>query len=128
MDMDLRGQGFIYNFTICGLAIDLYTKVSPVKSNVQKADVKHVPIKKYTEKGYWDPITRKHYPVLAAFNNGCGGLAAWCPWCCDWHHHSAGDGHRQAHCRGITPFSETGYILREVKVSKSFKICRFKTV
>lgn len=78
--------------------------------------------------GAYDPIKKKYYPVLAAFDNGRGGLAAWCPWCCDWHHHSQGDGHRVGHCWNMnSPFREGGYILRKVKLPLGFVIARFKT-
>lgn len=77
--------------------------------------------------GAYDPIKKKYLPVLAAFNNGRGGLAVWCPWCCTWHHHSAGDGHREVHCHIDTPFRESGYILREVKLPKAFRVQLFKS-
>lgn len=37
--------------------------------------------------------------------------AVWCCWCDDWHAHSAGGGHRAAHCIFSTPYSTTGYFL-----------------
>lgn len=35
----------------------------------------------------------------------------WCPYCLKSHIHSAGDGHRTAHCGDESPMKTTGYIL-----------------
>jgi hypothetical protein len=49
-------------------------------------------------------------------------LVFWCQYCKRWHWHGtcggdhlgSGDGHRGAHCIGDTPYTSTGYVLREV--------------
>ena len=55
------------------------------------------------------------YPVLLAYPVLAGGVKVWCPFCQEWHHHGALNGHRVAHCsEESSPFIQTGYILRLV--------------
>lgn len=61
---------------------------------------------------------RKGMPVLKGFVKN-SQLHVWCPFCVDWHHHGAKDGHpamfghRVAHChRDDSPLRETGYYIR----------------
>ncbi|MBP1934889.1 hypothetical protein [Ammoniphilus resinae] len=63
-------------------------------------------------------MRKEQYPVLASFErNKEGMLSAWCPFCQCWHHHSAGEGHRIAHCTdNKSPFHDGGYVLKKVKL------------
>jgi len=60
----------------------------------------------------------KSKPILLAHETrtGDGTLIwrAWCPFCCIYHTHGAGPGHRVAHCDsdGESPFRNGGYELR----------------
>lgn len=51
---------------------------------------------------YVKPIARKEG----------GGVKFRCPHCKRTHYHSAGEGHRLAHCGEDSPFYESGYILK----------------
>ena len=52
--------------------------------------------------------------VLGATPMTVDGRALWRVWCkhCERHHwHGPSEGHREAHCRGATPYTQTGYNL-----------------
>lgn len=57
-------------------------------------------------------INGRAYPVLPAVPWDYG-LRVWCKHCKQWHHHGVGEGHRLAHCFNETPYTKTGYILKE---------------
>lgn len=62
---------------------------------------------------------RGRFPVLLAYPVLRGGVKVWCCYCRTWHHHTAENGHRVAHCGNIgsydnSPFEETGYIIKLV--------------
>jgi hypothetical protein len=53
-------------------------------------------------------------PTVAAYarnKNGHRRLWVWCRYCKAWHSHGQGEGHREAHCSGATPYTRTGYNL-----------------
>ncbi len=53
-------------------------------------------------------------PVLGATEVTVNGRTLWRIWCrhCKRHHwHGPGEGHREAHCSGQTPYSDSGYNL-----------------
>jgi hypothetical protein len=60
------------------------------------------------------------------------GTPAWrfyCLSCRKWHWHSAGAGHRQAHCHNPdSPYYSTGYVLVRSKVTRSRGNKRLKGV
>ncbi len=37
----------------------------------------------------------------------------WCKYCRRVHRHTAGNGHRAAHCRTDSPYNDTGYSLKQ---------------
>ena len=43
--------------------------------------------------------------------NGSIGYLIWCRYCERWHEHGPAEGHRMAHCEGVTPYTATGYNL-----------------
>lgn len=51
--------------------------------------------------------------TLPTFEDRAGFLHVFCPWCCCFHHHSMGLGHRAAHCvLSDSPYLMTGYDMR----------------
>jgi hypothetical protein len=64
-------------------------------------------------------LRTKDTPVLLA-TPAPDGLSwrCWCPFCKVYHSHSPEPGHRCAHCHTKnSPFTETGYILRRLRVA-----------
>ncbi len=58
-------------------------------------------------------VMEKHIPTLDAYHDKSGELRVWCEYCQLWHIHSAGDGHRVAHCLvENSAYTETGYALK----------------
>lgn len=57
----------------------------------------------------------KQYPILLAFEHKkTGFLSVWCPYCCTFHFHGEGEGHRSAHCTNPnSPFKESGYVIKK---------------
>jgi hypothetical protein len=51
-------------------------------------------------------------PTLLAYDRGNGQWMAWCDRCGRFHYHSAGEGHRTAHCQKDEGYWDTGYILK----------------
>ena len=52
------------------------------------------------------------YPVVECEDLGGGCWRFWCEHCRKHHVHSAGAGHRVAHCGPNSPYRVDGYILR----------------
>ena len=53
-------------------------------------------------------------PVSGALPVTVDGRVLWRVWCkhCErYHYHGPGEGHREAHCQTLTPYSATGYNL-----------------
>jgi hypothetical protein len=76
------------------------------------------PHRRGMEEGMTKPATERRtkepfIPVLLAEKDGAG-WKAWCPFCVRYHHHTASEGHRVAHCDDFSPspFRDRGYILR----------------
>jgi len=68
----------------------------------------------------WEGIRNKSGPPeLVGFprEDFPRGVKVWCKFCGKYHLHGIGDGHRSAHCAGVTPYSQYGYIVKRVEDS-----------
>ncbi len=58
-------------------------------------------------------MPKQEAPVVNATKDGRGHLIFWCSYCDQPHIHGAEEGPRVAHCYKPTPYTETGYVLKE---------------